>query len=220
VNSNKPTRTINFIFGPNGVGKGTLADKLCDQYDFITVSMGDVIREYANSNGHADIQKMIHDGILVSDEIIRLALLEKFETIKDDPRSVIMDGLPRKPSQVAILSELCSKYSINRGWLIVLSCPLEIIEERLEERVIAPNGKSYHLRYNPPPTEFAASELKTRPDDRPEIIIKRYEDYMMYTLACLGDSFFLDCPIGNIDATQSIDKVFSDACWFLSDLTR
>jgi adenylate kinase len=209
-------KSIGFIFGPNGVGKGTLADVISEKFQYVHYSMGVVVRDYALERGHEQVKELVNNGILVDDEIIREALHEKVDHLRYD--NIVFDGVPRKLSQVEFMQEICEKHNFSAEWVIVLSAPLDVLIERLSERVMGPDGKVYHLRYSPPPAHIKPEELTTRPDDRPEVIKKRYEDYMALTLECLSHPFFLEIPTISINATQSIERVCDEGVQFVSDI--
>ena len=60
------------IIGPQGSGKGTQAQKLCDGYDLVHISIGDIFRW--NMQHHtklaARIRRIMNKGLLVPDEIV------------------------------------------------------------------------------------------------------------------------------------------------------
>jgi adenylate kinase len=209
-------KSIGFIFGPNGVGKGTLADLVSEKFQYYHYNMGAVVREYADMRGHEDIKKLVDNGILVDDEFIHDTLLDKIEHLRY--QNIVFDGVPRRNVQVSFMQEICDKHGFSPEWVIVLHAPMDVIMERLTERVMAPDGKVYHLRYNPPPAHYKPEELVTRPDDRPEVVQKRYEDYVTLSLECLSHPFFLDIPTFTIDATKSISEVCHQAELFLTDI--
>lgn len=209
-------KSIGFIFGPNGVGKGTLAETISEKFEYYHYNMGEVVREFADKKGNEEIKQLVDNGILVDDDFIHSSLAEKIKELRYD--NIVFDGVPRKFSQVHFIQELCEYHGYSPEWVIVLNAPVEVILERLSQRVMGPDGKVYHLTYNPPPAHFTPDQLHTRPDDRAEVVQKRYEDYVTLTLECLSHPFFLDIPTLNIDATQSITKVCEKATDFIAEI--
>ena len=69
--SNYPKRNA-VIIGPPGVGKGTQAPKLVDQYCWCQLSTGDMLREEVSKKTvlGKQIQQRIDKGEFVSDELI------------------------------------------------------------------------------------------------------------------------------------------------------
>ncbi len=210
-------KTISFIFGPNGAGKGTLARHIAESFDYYHLNTGNTLRDWVSAKRRFDVLDQIDAGEFVDDTILREALEEKFAQV-GHVKKILADGVPRKLSQVSIVQEICKKFRYEPEFIIVMSVALEVLLERVKDRVIAPDGHVYHMTLNPPPKHFKLSELHARPDDRPDIVRKRYEYYSVYTLECLSDHFFKNCQISSIDATQSIPQVFSEAEDFINGM--
>jgi adenylate kinase len=211
---------IGLIFGPNGVGKGTLATKLAGNFEYIHLNMGNLIREWIKYERHAELQELLDAGELIADEYIkeildyeypRMALNRKF-------KNIVFEGMPRRISQVEILKKFCEYHDYSIRWIIVLDAPLDVILERVSQRVIAPDGNVYHLTYNPPPARYTPSELQTRPDDRPDVVRRRYEEYVSNSLACVSDPFFDGVELLRIDGTKGIEEVYQQAQVFLQKM--
>ena len=212
-------KNIYFIFGPNASGKGTLSQHLSDKYGYYHLNAGNCLRDWAATNNRFEILDTIDDGEFVPDDVMRAALEDKFTQI-GHLIDVMMDGFPRKLSQINILRDICKKYDYEPKFMIILNVPLEVVVERVKERVTAPDGNVYHMTLNPPPKQFKMSELHPRPDDAPGIVEKRYEFYVTHTLEVLSDQFFKDIKVCSIDATKSIPEVFEEAEKFVKSLNR
>jgi adenylate kinase len=213
------TKQIGLIFGPNGVGKGTLAKHLAETCHLTHINMGNLIREWIHTTESHHMQSLIDEGEMVPDPIVEQILNNRFEEIEKkhhkETVQIVMEGIPRKRDQVSILKNICQKYGYDITWIIVLNAPLDNLLERVKDRVMAPDGNVYHLTLNPPPAHFKKEDLVKRLDDRPHIVKKRYENYVINTLESLSDSFFATVPLFNIDSTQSIAQVFIQAESFL-----
>lgn len=210
---------IGFIFGPNGSGKGTLAKKLAEENDYTYISNGRVIRDWAEANNRKDLLEMIDEGEFIDDKTVSHILEEKFKTISHNQK-LLIEGVPRKASQVSFIAELSKKYNFKPLWVIVLHAPLEVLIDRVKDRVFAPDGHVYHMTLNPPPKKYKLSELYTRLDDRPEIVRKRFEYYITHTLECVSDEYFLNAQIKTIDATKPISDVFEEGRHFIKEVEK
>lgn len=208
---------LGIIFGPNGSGKGTLAESLSNELGYYHFDNGLCLREWAKKNNRIEIMNIIDNGELVDDDIVDRSIKDNFEEIGHH-KKILLDGIPRKLSQVALIKNLCEKFNFIPIWIIVLNAPVEVLIERLKERVVAPDGKNYHMTLNPPPRHFKLSQLKFRPDDKPEIICKRYEYYVTSTLECLSDTFFSKSKIHTIDATKPIPNVLKEGIDFVKEV--
>lgn len=212
-------KTINFVFGPNASGKGTLARHLSEKLGYYHLIASDALKAWASVNRRYDILNTMDQGEFVDDNITFAALEAKFEQI-GHLADIIIDGYPRKLSQMNMMRKLCEKYGFKPNFMIILNVPLEVIVDRVKDRVVAPDGHVYHMTLNPPPKHFKMSELVPRPDDAPEIVKKRYEFYVTHTLEVISDPFFKDVKVCSIDATQSIPTVYAEAEEFIKSLNR
>jgi adenylate kinase len=209
-------KIIGFIFGPNGSGKGTLARHIAESYGYCHINTGRCLREWAEKNNRKDIIKLIDNGDFVEDLLVEVALRERFEKLMSY-KGVIIEGVPRKLSQVNMIQRICKDFNFVPEFLMILNVPLDILIDRVKDRVVAPDGHVYHMKLNPPPKHFKLSELHTRPDDCVEIVKKRYESYISMTLECISDGFFLNSKVLSIDSTKPINEVFTIADNFLED---
>ncbi len=211
---------IGIIIGPNGVGKGTLAQMLAEDFRYYHINMGQLFRDWIAAHAKHEHQSDVDNGVLIDDTFVREVVTAKFEELKRDAPTVnlVMEGLPRTVAQVDIVKDLCRDYGYNIKWVIVLSATLEMILDRVMDRVIAPDGTIYNLKYNPPPSNITREQLSKRADDRPEVITKRYESYIVDTFPVLSDPLFLNAQILNIDASKTIREVHDEARYFLREL--
>lgn len=212
-------KNISFIFGPNGAGKGTLARHLAEKYQYYHLNAGNSLRDWTERNARFDVLDQIDKGDFVADPILKEALEVKFEQVGHF-LDILAEGVPRKLSQVALIQDLCKKYGYKPKFIMMLDVPLEILIDRVKDRVVAPDGHVYHMTLNPPPKHFKLSELHSRPDDAPEIVRKRFEQYMTHTLECISDPFFHDVQMISIDATKPIPEVYKIAEEFVNSINH
>ena len=97
---------ILILYGKPGAGKGTQAKLLENDYGFIHISTGDIIREVIQNKeeGFDILNKYVSKGLLVPDEVVAKLLINKLNTIKVE--KIILDGFPRNLNQYNILIEL------------------------------------------------------------------------------------------------------------------
>lgn len=209
--------SIGLIFGPNGAGKGTLANGLCDKLfpHYIHLNSGKLIRDWARFNGNFDLINKIDRGEFVSNEIVHKAWDSEFMKYKN--KNLIIEGFPRKYSQNYIFQNLIVKYKYNVTWIINLYLPEIEIIKRLKNRLQdLETGNPYHIEYNPPPQDL---KVKRRKDDTAPIVKKRFEYFIRKTIETLSYSKFLDVPIITIDARKSIDEVLSISYNFIKKVS-
>jgi len=173
----------NIIFlGAPGSGKGTLAKQCANEYDYLVISTGDILRETKNADTELGklLRETIGKGNLVSDEIVNAIVKEKLQSI-DKP--FILDGYPRTIPQAEYLDTIT-----EIGLVIYLSVSDETIEKRILER-----GK----------TSGREDDLSS------EIIHKRIENFKQETEP-LKEYYSNKNVLAHIHGELLIDEVFEN----------
>ena len=175
------------IFGPPGAGKGTQAKFLVNKYNSFQISTGDILREEIKKD--SEIGKKIinnmNDGKFVDDEIVN-KLLEKIVFDKNKKNKLIFDGYPRTIDQAKNLEKLLEKSDQNIDHIFFLNVNKDSIVRRIEKRKI----------------------LEKRSDDDSEIILKRYDTYMVVTTPVL-DYYSKNKKFHEIDGSMEINDISS-----------
>ena len=80
------------LFGPPGAGKGTQAKMICEKYDLLHLSTGDMLRNEIGSNSELgkNVKETMDSGKLVSDEMI-IKIIDL--AIKNRSKNTINNGL-------------------------------------------------------------------------------------------------------------------------------
>lgn len=164
------------VIGPPGAGKGTQAKKLSETLVLPHVSTGELFRDNIRDRTELGkrVEVIISGGVLVPDELT-ISLVRDRLRHSDCMPGVILDGFPRTPGQARALDEMLDEDG-NRVVLVPhIRVRDEVILERLtDRRVDVRTGKTYHLKYNPPPP---SAEVEQRPDDHPETVRIRIAEY-------------------------------------------
>jgi adenylate kinase len=97
------------LLGPPGIGKGTQARRLQEQYGWTVIATGDLLREaMANRTPLGEQARgYITRGELVPDELVNQIVMERLQSLE----SFILDGYPRNLAQAQVLEAFCS----NKG---------------------------------------------------------------------------------------------------------
>ncbi len=177
------------LLGAPGSGKGTQAKVLNKKNpNWIQVSTGDLFRKEIASSSKlgAELGKILAAGQLVPDETTNqvfesqvLALLNS----RPEVEAFLLDGYPRKGSQVEALLDFCSRETrLAKPEAIEMTVSEELLVERLSGRLINPkSGRIYHKDLSPPIKagfcDDDGSPLIRRADDDPKVVRERYKIY-------------------------------------------
>ncbi len=196
--------------GPNGAGKGTQASLLCNHYDLVHISVGNILRWniQAHTKLAARVIRHIMKGYLVPDEIV-------FEVIKkrlddhDWNYGFVLDGFPRNLSQAEFFME---SYDIDA--VIHIEVPEEVaIKRALSRRVCEQCKLDYNLIYHrpkiPDSCDVCGGKLLSRPDDKPEAVKKQLLEYNSKTIPII-DLFRQKDLVVSVNGNKQIDQVHSD----------
>lgn len=171
------------IMGPPGVGKGTQANKIHQDFGIPHVSTGDIFRTLLRSEDETglEVRKYLDQGLLVPDELTNKVVETRFKQY-DVHKGFIFDGYPRNVFQATSFNEYLNKHNWNVDLVINVEAKDELIIKRLSGRRVCPTcGRTYHLESNPPKVEgicdFDQTKLIQREDDKPETIKKRLDIY-------------------------------------------
>lgn len=177
----------NIIFiAPPAAGKGTLSNNLKNEFGYVHISSGDILREAINTN--SPLGQMIKDimakGNFVSDEIVINLIAQKLESL--DGKPFILDGFPRTLNQATKLDELINK--IKGDYLVIyLDISKEEAKKRIVGRLTCSCGKSYNTMVeNLKPKVLGICDecgkpLIKREDDNEESFEIRYNSYLEKT---------------------------------------
>ncbi|MBU4387484.1 nucleoside monophosphate kinase [Candidatus Dependentiae bacterium] len=183
---NLKNKTIFTFLSAPGAGKGTLAQQVSTNLNYIVLSTGDLFRQHIANQTEIgkELKSYIDKGQLVPDDLtinmVKKWLLEQ----KESEKSIILDGCPRTAYQAQKILNIISKDMPNYKFRVVkLEIPQEEITQRLINRRCCPN-KSCQAVYNTSMLEIASgkcpkckTDLIQRQDDKPEVIAQRFDIY-------------------------------------------
>lgn len=136
------------IVGPQGAGKGTQAELLCKDYDFVHISIGDIFRWHMmhHTKLAAKITRIMNEGRLVPDEIVEEVVSKRLEE-HDWNFGFVLDGFPRTRSQAEYLFE-----GWNLDHAVYLDIPDEVVFQRVMSRAAVGQGSGFTKRADDNPT--------------------------------------------------------------------
>lgn len=196
------------LFGPQGAGKGTQAQRLAEKTGAKHVATGDLVR--AEIKQGTELGRKIQDyndrGELVPDEIIVEMARPHLEG-----DGWLLDGFPRNESQAKTLDQGLSDMGQRLDAVVALEASDEELVQRLSgRRTSQSTGQVYHVEYDPPPEDGSdEGPFIQREDDTEEAIRNRLRIYHEQTEP-LKDYYAAQGLLATVDATQSISEVTED----------
>jgi len=189
--------TVIFVLGGPGAGKGTQCSRLVQDYDFVHLSAGDLLRAEQHREGSQYgemIRTHIREGTVVPMEVT-VKLLENAmeDTLKQKKQGeawsngkgrFLVDGFPRKMDQAVKFDEEVCLSSL----VLYYSCTEEIMVKRLLER-----GKT-----------------SGREDDNEESIKKRFVTYKEQTKPVI-EYYAKQNKVAEVDGTRDVDEVYVES---------
>lgn len=199
------------LLGGPGAGKGTLAEELKQQTEYIHVSTGDMLRAALKSGSDVGLEakSYMESGALVPDSVILKIIKERIEQDSDSAK-YMFDGFPRTIEQAEGLEALFAELGGTLTDVFNLIVPREILLARLTgRRTCKVCGAIYHMTNMPPKVDGVCDvdggELYQRPDDCEETILNRLEVYGKQT-APLIDHYQQQGLLRDIAAASTIDE--------------
>lgn len=162
------------LLGAPSSGKGTISSFLVEQYHFYHISTGDIFRHEIQTKTHfgLQLQAIISQGKLVSDELTNQIIEHKLKTLTDIS-NIVLDGYPRTLVQAQFLSQI-----FHIDMVLFFKTDLDILEKRTIGRRVCNNcGRSYNIYYLKPKKEGICDvcnlTLIHRKDDYHDIFLNR-----------------------------------------------
>lgn len=198
------------MFGPQGAGKGTQAQRISEETGAVHIATGDLVRAEIKSG--SELGEKIKDyndrGDLVPDEII----IEMTMPYLEENDSWLLDGFPRNETQAKALDDALKESNMELDAAVALEAPDEDLVKRLSgRRQSEATDDIYHVEHNPPPEDESEDPgpFVQREDDQEEAIRHRLEVYHEQTEP-LKDYYADRNILSSVDATQEISEVTED----------
>ncbi len=176
------------VIGPQGSGKSTQSRMLAAYYDFVHVSVGDIIRWHIEHKTKlaSKIRVILSSGNLLPDELVMDVIKNRLEE-HDWNYGFILDGFPRTRAQAEFLWQ---NWDIDH--VVYLDVPDEVIFDRVLKRGKAGWGSGY----------------TKRADSNPDSLRRRIRDYHIRTNPLLDLYGELGILV-QIQANQPISSVYA-----------
>ncbi len=167
------------ILGPPGAGKSIQARLLDELGKVQWLSIGKILRDSIDTLPKAMSDQMI-EGELIDDNLVSQALEAAIAT-KDNEPVILIDGFPRRESQVAWLESYLAKTQRAITKIIHIKLPEELSVERLRKR--------------------------GRLDDNEQTVRKRYAQYEGEVLRVIEVFGGEGVPVHEINGDNTIENI-------------
>ncbi|KAI1280378.1 UMP-CMP kinase [Halotydeus destructor] len=189
-----------FVLGQPGAGKGTQCTRIVQDYGFVHLSAGDLLREERNTPGSAYgemIEEHIRNGTIVPVEVT-CTLLENAMNKHIEQRlsqgdtafgsgKFLVDGFPRNQNnQDGWQKQMAAK--VNLKFVLFFDCPDELCVQRCLDRGAAGSGRS---------------------DDNENSLRKRFDTFLNETFPII-QLYEKQGLVRKIDASRIPDEVYAD----------
>ncbi len=187
------------LFGPPGAGKGTQSQKLIEQYGYIHLSTGDLLRSQIalGTQLGQKAKELMDAGILVPDEVV-IGMIASELTANPGAKGFIFDGFPRTVPQATALDALLADHSTSVKGMIALEVAHDVLVARLLNRGLTSG----------------------RPDDVNEVLIaKRVDEYNSKTKP-VADYYKAQHKYTGIFGEGEVDDIFQQICRVIDSFGR
>lgn len=202
------------FIGPPGVGKGTQAAILSEEYSIPKLATGDLLRESLRNSTPLGLEakKYMDSGQLVPDQLVLDLIRDKILPLPKES-GFILDGFPRTINQASSLDEILKKMCHNVGLALEFKMDEEDRINRLTGRRMCPQcQKTYHIKFAPPKKDLlcdlCGTMLVQRSDDNEIVIRQRSAVYWEATNPLL-DYYRRNSILKIVDASLSIPDVLA-----------
>ena len=167
------------LFGAPGSGKGTQAERLCQELNLIHVASGDLFRENLKNETELGLlaKTYMDKGELVPDDVT-VAMVKERLSRPDAQAGVVLDGFPRTLPQAQALDQALAEMDRRLDGVLYIKVSDEEVVRRLSGRLICRECQTpFHKEFNPfkrcPFNKCQGEYLYQRDDDKPETIRAR-----------------------------------------------
>lgn len=178
------------LLGAPGVGKGTQAKLLMDEFSIPQISTGDLLREHRKNHTPLGMMadELMSKGQFVPDDLVNKMVAERLKE-PDTEHGYILDGFPRTLNQAEWLDSQLVAYMLPVVAIHIV-VPEPVLLKRITGRVNCPVcGTIYNTYFEPPKRpsicDREGAALVQRKDDTEEVFYERMKAFEDKTAAVI-----------------------------------
>ena len=175
-----------YVLGGPGCGKGTNCAKLKEEFGFVHLSAGDLLRAEQKREGSAEaamIAACIKEGKIVPAEVTITLLRRAMDATPD--ATFLIDGFPRKLDQAKMFEKAVRA---SPKFVLFFDVSREVMTDRIIER----------------------GRTSGRSDDNMEALMKRFDTYQNTSYPVI-EYFKKRGLVERVDAAPAVDVVYKKA---------
>ncbi len=184
---------------------------LSAEYNIPHVDTGELLRsiaEEASETGRR-VKHFLERGLLVPEEIVA-ETIERRLSAPDCSDGFVLDGFPRTVSQAELFDKLLEQLGRKLTAAIFIDVPESVAIARLSRRLVCSSCSTVYQSnnlLNQTVCPRCGGRLVTRPDDRPEVVVRRLKVYADETAPVIA-KFRSQGILIRIDGTNEVKEVF------------
>jgi adenylate kinase len=200
------------LLGAPGVGKGTQAKRLMDEFGIPQISTGDLLREHRRNHTPLGMMadELMAKGQLVPDDLVNQMVATRL-TEPDTERGYILDGFPRTLNQAEWLDGQLANSPLPVVAVSIV-VPERILLERITGRLTCPVCGTIYNRYSEPSIaadicDREGAKLVQRADDTEPVFYERMKAFEAKTAAVIEYYRAQDSRFAEVDGNLPVDEV-------------
>jgi adenylate kinase len=199
------------LLGAPGVGKGTQAKRMVEEFGIPQISTGDLLREHRKNHTPLGMMadELMSKGEFVPDHLVNDMVAERL-TQPDTQHGYILDGFPRTLNQAEWLDGQLVAYMLPVVAVSIV-VPEDVLLKRITGRRISPAGRIYNIYTSPPKVEgicdVDGSKLEQRKDDTEEVFHERMKAFEQKTSAVIEYYRSHGNRFAEVDGNRDVDDV-------------
>lgn len=200
------------LLGAPGVGKGTQAKRLMEEFGIPQISTGDLLRAHRANRTELG---MLADDLMSSGQLVPDDLVNQMVSVRlaepDTQHGYILDGFPRTLNQAEWLDSKLVAYMLPVVAINIV-VPQQVLLERITGRLTCPVcGTIYNIYSKPPKADrvcdLEGAALGQRSDDTEEVFLERMKAFDVKTAAVIEYYRSHGGRFAEVDGDRPVDEV-------------